>query len=62
MAAGAAADTNANAAGALTGEAPSTADFICENRWIAIGPTAGIAGAVGFLSGLMAAPKKRFWA
>ncbi len=40
----------------------STDDFVRENPWIAVGVVAGIAGAVGFLAGLVAAPKKRyFW-
>lgn len=51
----------ANAAATLKGAAASTDEFIRDNPWIAIGVTAGIAGAIGFLAGLVAAPKKRFW-
>ena len=37
-------------------------DYVHDNPWIAVGVVAGIAGAVGFLAGLVAAPKKRyFW-
>jgi ElaB/YqjD/DUF883 family membrane-anchored ribosome-binding protein len=36
-------------------------DYVHENPWIAVGVVAGIAGAVGFLAGLAAAPKSRFW-
>lgn len=40
----------------------SADDFVRENPWIAVGVVAGVAGAVGFLAGLVAAPKKRyFW-
>jgi ElaB/YqjD/DUF883 family membrane-anchored ribosome-binding protein len=40
----------------------SADDYVHENPWIAVGVVAGIAGAVGFLAGLVAAPKKRyFW-
>lgn len=52
---------SANAGDVLKSAAASTDDFVRENPWIAIGVTAGIAGAVGFLAGLLAAPKKRFW-
>ena len=49
----------ANVTEALKEAVASADDFVRENPWIAIGVTAGIAGAVGFLAGLMAAPKKR---
>ncbi len=39
----------------------SADDYVHENPWIAIGVVAGIAGAVGFLAGIAAAPKSRFW-
>ncbi len=40
----------------------SADDYVHENPWVAIGVVAGIAGAVGFLAGLVAAPRKRhFW-
>ena len=52
---------SANATEALKGAAASTDDLVRDNPWIAIGVTAGIAGAVGFFAGLMAAPKRRFW-
>jgi len=40
----------------------SADDYVHENPWLAVGLVAGIAGAVGFLAGLVAAPKKRlFW-
>ncbi len=55
------ADAGANAAETLKSAAASTDEFVRDNPWIAIGVAAGIAGAVGFLAGLMAAPKKRFW-
>lgn len=60
-AASAIADASANAGNVLKSAAASTDEFVRDNPWIAIGVTAGIAGAVGFLAGLMAAPKKRFW-
>ena len=39
----------------------SADDYVHENPWVAVGVVAGIAGAVGFLAGLVAAPKKRFF-
>jgi ElaB/YqjD/DUF883 family membrane-anchored ribosome-binding protein len=40
----------------------SADDYVHENPWVAVGVVAGIAGAVGFLAGLVAAPRKRyFW-
>ena len=60
-AASAIAKAGANAGDTLKSAAASTDDFVRESPWIAIGVTAGIAGAVGFLAGLMAAPKTRFW-
>ena len=55
------ADARTNAADSLKLAASSTDEFVRENPWIAIGVTAGIAGAVGFLAGLVATPRKRFW-
>jgi ElaB/YqjD/DUF883 family membrane-anchored ribosome-binding protein len=55
-----------SAAGESTADAVKNAlvsadDYVHENPWIAIGVVAGIAGAVGFLAGIAAAPKSRFW-
>jgi ElaB/YqjD/DUF883 family membrane-anchored ribosome-binding protein len=50
------------AADAIKNAMVSADDFVHENPWVAIGVVAGIAGAVGFLAGLVAAPKRRyFW-
>jgi ElaB/YqjD/DUF883 family membrane-anchored ribosome-binding protein len=50
------------AADAIKNALVSADDYVRENPWIAVGVVAGIAGAVGFLAGLVAAPKKRyFW-
>jgi ElaB/YqjD/DUF883 family membrane-anchored ribosome-binding protein len=48
-------------ADALKNALVSADDYVHENPWIAVGVVAGIAGAVGFLAGLAAAPKSRFW-
>jgi ElaB/YqjD/DUF883 family membrane-anchored ribosome-binding protein len=55
-----------SAAGESTADAVKNAlvsadDYVHENPWIAIGVVAGIAGAVGFIAGIAAAPKTRFW-
>ena len=60
-AASAIAEASTNAGDTLKSAAASTDEFVRDNPWIAIGVTAGIAGAVGFLAGLMAAPSRRFW-
>jgi ElaB/YqjD/DUF883 family membrane-anchored ribosome-binding protein len=55
-------DVSDGAADALKNAMVSADDYVHENPWIAVGVVAGIAGAVGFLAGLVAAPKKRyFW-
>ncbi len=50
-----------NAAQTIKKAAASTDGFVRDNPWIAIGVTAGVAGAVGFLAGLLSAPRKRFF-
>jgi len=50
-----------SAADAMKNALVAADDFVHENPWIAVGVVAGIAGAVGFLAGLAAAPKSRFW-
>ena len=55
-------DVSQGAADAVKNALVSADDYVHENPWVAIGVVAGIAGAVGFLAGLMPAPKKRyFW-
>ena len=55
-------DAGEGAADAFKNALVSADDYVHENPWIAVGVVAGIAGAVGFLAGLVAAPKKRyFW-
>ncbi len=55
-------DAGDGAAEAFKNALVSADDYVHENPWVAIGVVAGIAGAVGFLAGLVAAPKKRyFW-
>ena len=55
-------DVSQSAADAVKNALVSADDYVHENPWVAIGVVAGIAGAVGFLAGLVAAPKKRyFW-
>ena len=50
------------AADAFKNALVSADDYVHDNPWVAVGVVAGIAGAVGFLAGLVAAPKKRyFW-
>jgi ElaB/YqjD/DUF883 family membrane-anchored ribosome-binding protein len=60
------AKTALSAAGESTADAlknmlVSADDYVHENPWVAVGVVAGIAGAVGFLAGVAAAPKSRFW-
>lgn len=50
-----------SAAQSLKQAAASTDDFVRDNPWIAIGVAAGVAGAIGFLAGLVSAPRKRFF-
>lgn len=50
-----------NAAQTIKKAAASTDGFVRDNPWIAIGVAAGVAGAVGFLAGLLSAPRKRFF-
>lgn len=55
-------DVGDGAADAFRNALVSADDYVHDNPWIAVGVVAGIAGAVGFLAGLVAAPKKRyFW-
>ena len=55
-------DAGEGAADAIKNAMVSADDYVHENPWVAIGVVAGIAGAVGFLAGLVAAPRKRyFW-
>jgi ElaB/YqjD/DUF883 family membrane-anchored ribosome-binding protein len=55
-------DVSQGAADAVKNALVSADDYVHKNPWVAIGVVAGIAGAVGFLAGLVAAPKKRyFW-
>ncbi len=50
-----------NAGDALKNALVAADDYVHDNPWVAVGVVAGIAGAVGFLAGLVAAPKKRFF-
>ncbi len=50
-----------SAGDALKNALISADDYVHDNPWVAVGVVAGIAGAVGFLAGLVAAPKKRFF-
>jgi ElaB/YqjD/DUF883 family membrane-anchored ribosome-binding protein len=50
-----------NATETIKKAAASTDGFVRDNPWIAIGVAAGVAGAVGFLAGLLSAPRKRFF-
>ena len=50
-----------NASQTIKKAAASTDGFVRDNPWIAIGVAAGVAGAVGFLAGLLSAPRKRFF-
>jgi ElaB/YqjD/DUF883 family membrane-anchored ribosome-binding protein len=55
-------DAGDGAADAFKNALVSADDYVHDNPWVAVGVVAGIAGAVGFLAGLVAAPKKRyFW-
>jgi ElaB/YqjD/DUF883 family membrane-anchored ribosome-binding protein len=55
-------DAGEGAADAIKNAMVSADDYVHENPWVAIGVVAGVAGAVGFLAGLVAAPRKRyFW-
>jgi ElaB/YqjD/DUF883 family membrane-anchored ribosome-binding protein len=54
-------DAGEGAADALKNALVSADDYVHENPWVAVGVVAGIAGAIGFLAGLVAAPKKRFF-
>ena len=55
-------DVTDGASDAIKNALASADDYVHENPWIAVGVVAGIAGAVGFLAGLVASPKKRyFW-
>ena len=50
-----------NATQSIKKAAATTDGFVRDNPWIAIGVAAGVAGAVGFLAGLLSAPRKRFF-
>jgi ElaB/YqjD/DUF883 family membrane-anchored ribosome-binding protein len=50
-----------SAADAFKNALVATDDFVHENPWIAVGVAAGIAGAVGFLAGIVSAPRSRFF-
>jgi ElaB/YqjD/DUF883 family membrane-anchored ribosome-binding protein len=55
-------DAGEGAADAIKNALVSADDYVHQNPWIAVGVVAGIAGAVGFLAGLVATPKPRhFW-
>jgi ElaB/YqjD/DUF883 family membrane-anchored ribosome-binding protein len=54
-------DASDGAADAFKSALVSADDYVHDNPWVAVGVVAGIAGAVGFLAGLVAAPKKRFF-
>jgi ElaB/YqjD/DUF883 family membrane-anchored ribosome-binding protein len=54
-------DFSDNATKTIKKAAESTDGFVRDNPWIAIGVAAGVAGAVGFLAGLLSAPRKRFF-
>jgi ElaB/YqjD/DUF883 family membrane-anchored ribosome-binding protein len=54
-------DVSDGATDAFRNAMVSADDYVHENPWIAVGVVAGIAGAVGFLAGMVAAPKKRFF-
>jgi ElaB/YqjD/DUF883 family membrane-anchored ribosome-binding protein len=53
-------DASEGAADAIRNALVSADDYVHENPWVAIGVIAGVAGAVGFLAGLAAAPRKRY--
>ncbi len=54
-------DAGEGAADVIKNALVSADDYVHDNPWVAVGVVAGIAGAVGFLAGLVAAPKKRFF-
>jgi ElaB/YqjD/DUF883 family membrane-anchored ribosome-binding protein len=54
-------DASEGAADAFKNALASADDYVHDNPWVAVGVVAGIAGAVGFLAGILAAPKKRFF-